>query len=334
MTDEEPKGQDMAEAFDAILAKQDEDELLLTDAVEPIPDTTPTRDEHGRFAAKEAAVEPAEEPPEPVEPEAEPTVDAPANMPKEIREAWSELPEGVRHALERREEETHRIATKVDRERQIGRHFDTMVERYKPLIEQEGGTPLAAVADLLETARVLRQGSPEQKIALLNQVATQFGIDMEQAYHNRPDPQMAQANIEIARRDAQIASYQAQDAAVNNATVEQQIVDFRSSHEHFDAVSGEMSRLIDTGLATGLQDAYDHAIYTNETLRSTLIEQDVVKRLADERAKQAATVANARRASVSPSSASGTAKPPGSANLSQIDDMRLAYDEIMARNSG
>ena len=95
-----------------------------------------------------------------------------------------------------------------------------------------------------------------------------------------------------------------------------------------------MSRLIEAGLATGLQDAYDRAIYTNETLRSTLIEQDVVKRLADERAKQAAAVSKAKRAGVSPSSASGTAKPPGSANLSQIDAMSLAYDEIMARNSG
>ena len=255
-------------------------------------------------------------------------------MPKAVRESWAALPETVREALQQREEETHKIATKVDRERQIGRHFDTMVERYKPLIEQEGGTPLAAVADLLETARVLRQGSPEQKIALLNQVAAQFGIDMEQAYYARPDPQLARAGLEIARRDAQLATYQAQDAAAANETVEQQITDFRVDHEHFDTVAPEMSRLIESGLATGLQDAYDRAIYTNETLRSTLIEQDVVKRLADERAKQAAAVSKAKRAGVSPSSASGTAKPPGSANLSQIDAMSLAYDEIMARNSG
>ena len=344
MSETEPKGFDMGEAFDEIVEKQDEAELLLTETVEPIEEAPvsegPVRDESGRFVAKEPKPEEVEEPAQEVvegeKPAGEPTeeAEAPVNMPKAIREAWAALPEGVRDALKTREDETHKLATRVDRERQIGRNFDTMVERYKPLIEQEGGTPLAAVADLLETARVLRQGTPEQKSALINQVCTQFGIDIEQAFYNRPDPQLAQANIEIMRRDAQLTAYQARDAAANDETVEQQINEFRGTHEHFDAVSGEMARLVDAGIAIGLQDAYDRAIGSDETLRSNSIEQAVEKRLTEERAKQAAVVSKAKRASVSPSSASGTAKPPGSANLSQIDAMSLEYDEIVARASG
>lgn len=346
MSEVEPKGFDMGEAFDAIQTKQDEDELLLTEVVEPIEEAPegPVRDENGRFVAKEpkeaepveavepvAPVEPDPVPSEPVDPQA---VEAPTNMPKAIREAWAALPEGVRDALKTREDETHRLATKVDRERQVGRNFDTMVERYKPLIEQEGGSPLAAVADLLETARVLRQGTPEQKSALINQVCTQFGINIEEAYYARPDPQLAQANIEIMRRDAQLRAYEAQTRAVDDVTVEQQISEFRETHEHFETVAPEMSRLIEAGIAIGLQDAYDRAIYSDETLRSNLIEQAAEKRLSEERAKQAAAVSKAKRASVSPSSASGTAKPPGSENLSQIEAMSLAYDEIAARNTG
>lgn len=347
MTETEPKGFDMGEAFDAIQADQDEAELLLTEVAPPIEETTvpegPVRDENGRFAAKEPKeAEPTEptEPVEPVEPEVTTetaetaAIEAPANVPKEVRDEWATLSEPVRAAWLKRDEQTHHIATKVDRERQIGRNFDTMVERYKPLIEQEGGTPLAAVADLLETARVLRQGTPEQKAMLINQVCTQFGIDIEQAFYNRPDPQLAQANIEIMRRDAQLAAYQAQDTAANDATVEQQISEFRETHEHFETLAPEMTRLIEAGVAIGLQDAYDRAIYADETLRSNLIEQAAEKRLTEERAKQAAAVSKAKRASVSPPSASGTAKPPGSANLSPIEAMSLAYDEIAARNTG
>ena len=344
MSEVEPKGFDMGEAFDEIVEKQDEAELLLTELAPPIEEAPvsegPVRDENGRFVAKEPKPEEVEpekpETPETTEVPVEPAeaVEAPANMPKAIRDSWAALPEGVREALKTREDETHKLATRVDRERQVGRNFDTMVERYKPLIEQEGGTPLAAVADLLETARVLRQGTPEQKSMLINQVCTQFGIDIEQAFYNRPDPQLAQANMEIMRRDAQLTAYQARDAAANDETVEQQINEFKETHEHFDAVSGEMARLVDAGIAIGLQDAYDRAIGSDETLRSNSIEQAVEKRLAEERAKQAAVVSKAKRASVSPPSASGTAKPPGSENLSQIEAMSLAYDEIAARNTG
>jgi hypothetical protein len=339
MTDGEPKGFDMAEAFDAILTEQEADELLLTDEVEPIAEPEgPARDEHGKFVSRE----PKElEPEEPIEPVAEAPaevvepIEVPSRMPKEIRDAWNELPEGVRTALERREEETHRIATKVDRERQIGRHFDTMVEPYKELIEQEGGTPLAAVADLLNTAKILRSGTPEQKVALLNQVATQFGIDIEQAYYARPDPQLASAQLQIARRDAELATYHAQSASADGDRIEAQINDFKATHEHFDTVSGEMARLIAAGVVPDLQTAYDYAIGTNEALRSTSIEQAVEKRIADERAKQESAVSKARRAAVSPSSASGaSAKPPGSASLSDIEAMSLSYDEVMARQTG
>jgi hypothetical protein len=48
------------------------------------------------------------------------------------------------------------------------------------MIQAEGGTPAKAIASLLQTAALLRTGSPQQKTHLFMQLASQYGVQLPQ----------------------------------------------------------------------------------------------------------------------------------------------------------
>ena len=313
---------DIEDAFDAIEARD--------------------RDEKGRFKAKEEAVDPAAdpapvaEPEKPAEavaetPEAAPVIDAPKHLPAKLAEHWAELSPDVQAAIIQREKETHEVVTRVDRERQVGRGFDAAAAEFKDVIDHDGGgQPITAVRNLLNTARVLREGSADQKVAMLNQIATMYDINIEQAYYSRPAPEVAQAQIALQQRDAELAHYRAQEAQAVSGQIQQTIEQFAADKPHFFEVAPEMERLARAGVSQDLQTLYNMAMGANENLRSASIEQAVADRLAAEEASRAAQVAKARRAAISPTSAPGTAKPPGSSKLSPEEQIALDYDRIMA----
>lgn len=343
MSDGDAKGFDMGEAFDKILADQEALELqpeqIIVDAETPIDAGAATRDEHGRFAAKEPVEKPEgdgevtpEITPEIIPPEVPP---APERLPKEIREEWGKLSEPVRAAIEKRERETHEIVTRVDRERQVGRGFDQTAAEYKDIIDQDGnGKPDVAVRNLLQTARMLRTGDPATKAQLVNQICTQYGIDIEQAYYSRPQPEIAKAQLTIQQRDAELAFYRQQEQAQQSGQVEQTIQQFAADKADFYEVAPEMERLAKLGYSTDLSMLYNAAKGAIGTLRSTSSAPAPDAAAAETAKQNAAAVAKARAAAVSPPSASGHAKPPGIATLDPLEAMSLEYDAIIARNSG
>lgn len=331
---------DMDAAFDEIEAREAAEAPPVEEVAEE--DTTAherERDEHGRFRAKESEEQPPEgETETPAEPESpvEQPPEAPAYAPAAIRKHWANLDQEVRDAWEKRETDFTGKATQWDGERQYGRSMKAAIDPYLDLIKAEGGEPVSAVRDLLETAKILRQGSPEQKAQMLNVIATRFGCDIEQAYHNRPDPMIAQRDLMIARQNAEIETMRQQQQMVQEDGIAQTIAQFRETHEHFDAVADEMSRLIIGGVCQDLQSAYDRAIWSDDQLRSALIAkqagEQVLTLRREEEAKQAESVQRARKAAVSPASAPGSSKP--TAPSETVDDMysRL-YDEIASSHS-
>ncbi|WP_428331961.1 hypothetical protein [Novosphingobium sp.] len=348
MSDGDSKGFDMGEEFDKILANQETlelqpEQIIPADAALPADGATPAdgtaRDEQGRFAPKAPAERPADGAAV-VDPAAaavvEPVVpQAPDRLPKEIREEWGKLSEPVRAAIEKRERETHDIVTRVDRERQIGRGFDQTTAEYKDIIDQDGGgKPDVAVRNLLHTARMLRTGDPATKAQLVNQICTMYGIDIEQAYYSRPQPEIAQAQLAIQQRDAELAHYRQRDEAQQFGQVEQTIQQFAADKPDFYDVAPQMEILAKLGYSQDLSILYNAAKGAVGTLRSTSPAPAPDAAAAETAKQNAAAVAKARAAAVSPPSASGHAKPPGLATLDPLEAMSLEYDAIIARNSG
>jgi hypothetical protein len=291
-------------------------ELSLREQIESGLEEARQRDEQGRFTAAEKAQARANVAAKvhkeaPVAPE---DVPFPASLKKELQDKWGTLPPDVRKAWAEREAEVHKGFTKHDEERVFGKQLRDVITPYEAIIRAEGGTPASAVQSLLNTAYVLRTGTPTQKTELFKQLAMTYQVPIAELFRevqNQPQihPAIASLEQQIAQlkqeREAEVAQRQQQEVQQIHGTIDQ----FKAEpgHEHFDQVKYAMGVMIQNGLADGLQDAYDKAVYADPQLRSTLIQSQTGE--AKRAAETAARVAAARKAGSSVSGSPGYGTP-------------------------
>lgn len=210
-----------------------------------------------------------------------------------VKAKWETLAPDIQRELQRREQDFHKELTKHDDERVLGRSFEKLVTPYVAQMRAEGAQPLQAVEALLNTAHVLRTGSPEQKTRLLLETARQFGVNLSQA-------QQAQAQVhpvlqQLQDRQAQLERQLQQEKALKTQQeqdgLQSQIAAFAADPKnvHFEKVKPVMAALLQGGTAKDLPDAYDRAVYADPEIRSTILSQQSAdleaKRVADKKAK-------------------------------------------------
>lgn len=294
--------------IDAIAETKEPQKEVVETPQEEVADVTPQegRDEKGRFKSKEAAeaVEEAAPVIKPVE------VDAPTSLTGAIKAKWKDLPEDVRSEWSKREADIHKMMTSHDGDLRLGREMKDVVMPYMPLIQAEGGTPASAVKDLLNTAYVLRTGTPQQKSHLLQQVARQYGVDLGQEEQTSVDPTIQQLQQEIAqlRQSANPQAIRQQlQAQVEEERIVSEVKAFAadSSKKHYEQVKAEMAALLGNGAATNMQDAYDRACWANPAIRSTLLAEQT----SAEQAKRKTEIESKKKAASSITGSPGITVP-------------------------
>lgn len=267
------------------------DDTPQTDSVvntpEPVTEDKPletsaeqrARDEAGRFAAKEKAPEPT-----PPAEEAKP-IKAPSSWKPAAQEAYLKAergealtPEEVRiltNEANRRESDFHRGVEEFKTHAQKARAYEAVIAPYQQTFQSLGVDAPTAIGHLLKADHTLRYSDPATKAQYFQQLAQQYGVNLEQI-QNPPqyDPQtqylMQQLN-ELRQTQAQWHnSIQQQEQTRANQELEQFS---QAGNAHFEAVRGDMADLLETGKATSLQDAYEKAVWMNPDIRQSLIEQ-------------------------------------------------------------
>lgn len=267
------------------------------------------RDETGKFKAKEETVEePVKEAPVVNE---KPKIQAPASWSASVKAKWDALDPEVQAEIARREEETHKGFTKLDEERNLGKSMKDVITPYMHIIKAEGGTPEKAVADLLNTAYLLRTAPPAQKAAMVQQICQTYGVDLSHVTAQpEQDPTIAQLQQKIAQLE-QMANPDALQKRLQEQLEVQQINSevqaFASNPEnvHYEKVKAVMAALLSSGAAQNMKEAYDAACRADPTIFSTL----EAKRLADEQAKKNAELAAKKKAAVSLTGSPGATVP-------------------------
>lgn len=304
------------------------------------------RGEDGKFVAKEPeeVVEPA--------PETEPAKEIPAppqSWGEPIKLSWANLPDDVRTAILKREADAHKEFTAPDGALRLGREVKEVITPYMAQIHAEGATAPQAIASLLNTAHILRTGTPERKKALILNTAKQYGVDIGSANEEQEyvDPTIAQmkAQMDELRRladPAYIRNTLTQE--IETTKVNSDIDAFASdpANIHYQSVRPTMKALIESGaidfkLPSGLgkthaqvlKEAYDMACMANPTIRSTL----EAAKSAEIEAKRKQEVMAKKRAA---SSVTGSPAIPSNAKAtnpksSVEDDLRAVMDELETR---
>ncbi len=110
---------------------------------------------------------------------AEPEERVPVGWKGEAKLKWAEVPQEVRQEVVRREKEVNDVLRESAGSRQFQEAFERTIAPFQQFIAADGGDPLIATRNLMQTAAVLRVGSPQQKAQTVAQIVRQFGVDIE-----------------------------------------------------------------------------------------------------------------------------------------------------------
>lgn len=330
---------------DELLAAREEVENRETQGDE----AEKARDDKGRFARPEAETPVADEPapvarePEPVPEKQElpvvpqepaNAVAAPPSWSHAVKAKWNALDPDIRAEITKREAEVHKGFTKQDDERTYGREMQKVISPYEPLIRSEGGTPAAAVQDLLNTAYILRTADPQTKMRLFAQTAQRFGIDLSQLGEAQQpvDPRIANLEQRLAQYEQDKQAQQRTEQERVQQTALQTISAFKSDpkHIHFEAVESHMAALLNGGVAKDLDEAYDMAVYARPDIRGQLLASQTAQQTATIQSRQ--KVDKARAKAVSVRGGPGGVQPQvQNPNASLRDDLEAAFAEARGR---
>lgn len=251
----------------------------------------------------------------------------PKSLKRELQQHWEMAPIELRQAVYQREVDFEKGISQYKTQAQQAAEILDEFKPYEWILRNENTSPKAAISSLLQTAAILRTGTPAQKAQAAAMTMQQFGIPIEAVQAlltggspiNQPPSLNPQYN-ELAQQVQQLQQYvsttqQQQQQALENRAMSA-IEQFASdpNNLHFEAVQDRMLTLLQAPGVLGdlsnmterekLQTAYDTAVRLDPVLSAQVLAQQQAKIQARQQvnnAKSAAVMVNgAPGASFSP----------------------------------
>ena len=330
-----------------------------------------SRDEKGRFAAKEAAkaaeakkAKPAKAPekvakapenPDEAEPDpaaekapeakpepSAPTVKPPAGWRPAAREHWAKLPAEVQQEVTRREREASHVLEQSAQARRVAQEFERTIRPFEGMIRSEGSNPLRAVDSLLQTAMALRTAPPAHKAQIIAGIVRSYGIPLDAldaALAGAPQGQGQAAQHPAYQpqspqqfRDPRLDLLLDQQAQALQRSTSSEAEKFAGEHDFFDDVRDDMADIIELGAKRGLDVSYADA-YARAIAMNPEIQKVIKQRDA---VKSAAT---AQAATQRAKAAASSVKPnPAQVSVSASgpknlrEGIEMAWEKSMGSN--
>lgn len=289
-------------------------------AADPAPEKA-ARDESGKFT-KASKSQPKAESASEVDPPV--WKRPPASWKKDYHEPWNTVDDKIKEYVWQREEQMKKGIEPLMSKAQFADTMNQALEPYMNTIRGLGLTPDKAVSALMQADYTLRTAPPDQKLQYLYQLASQYGIDLNQ---NGVAPQ-AQPNTyapilnEINTLKGEIEGWKQQQEAVQNQTLLNEINGFATKAEFFEEARPTMIQLLQSGLAQTLEEAYDKAIRLDPELHGQ-IEQARQAEVAAQKSAQLNRAAKAARAAA----VSVRSSTPGTHTAPKAQDRRSLLSE-------
>lgn len=207
--------------------------------------------EQGKFAGPpEAAQKPAQAPQANAEPAApRPRPALLKSLKRDLEPHWNNAPQELVEAFAEREAAFEKGAQQWQSKAQVA---DAILEQFRPyeqMLRAEGATPQTAIAPLLQTAAILRTGSPMQKAQSVAQVIHQFGVPLEQVQAILGGQQAVDPNYSHLAQQVQSLQQTWQQAQQQQEQVQTQraltvIQQFAAENAHFEQAQPKMLALL------------------------------------------------------------------------------------------
>lgn len=293
----------------------------------------------GKFAPKVEAPEPEKA----VAPEAKPITDPdtskasepapstaqnapPVSWSAEAKAEWAKLPPAIQTAVLKRETEaSDGFRQKSEQIKQ----YESVIQPVTERAREYGVQPDQFLRNMIETENALRR----DPVGSLKWIAQQYGVDLSTLTSNQaPDGQPSQqAPDVIAPVLSELSGLKSEIETFKLQAADQSIKEFEKNPEHkyFQDVRQDMARLINSGEAKDLKEAYDKAIWLNQTVRDRVLADREAKAEADRKQALKERAQKATQAAVSVRGAPAGAEAPKRASVGDArDDVRAVVQSM------
>ena len=253
---------------------------------------------------------------------------------------FAKLPPVVQQEVLKREEDMFRGLEQYREAAGFGQTIHKTLQPYLPILQQYRIDPVQQIAGLMQSHHTLALGTPDQKVGLMLRLVKDYGVDLGMLTqmadpNNAPytDPAVQSLTQTVQTLQSELARQNAQRATETRAKLSSQIDAFAKDGKnvYFAEVANDMANLIERGVCSTLEEAYEKAVWTNPSTRQREATRIADERLDVERKAAAAKAASARKAlgaNVRSSAKSGSATAP----VGSIDDtLRETMEAIKAR---
>lgn len=255
------------------------------------------RNERGQFSPKADAQLADAKPVSDVDPnegkplQQSPVADAPTSWSADAKAKWSSLDPSIQAEIAKREKDMHEGGSRWSEEKR--RYEETLapvreVAKRNGVDEREGLNRLLAANDYLE----------RDPAAAIQWLAQAYGVDL--ANPNAAPTARPQADPMVSQLHQELSSIKSVIMEREQKELLSHIEQFKSQpgHEHFEEVKPFMAKLLESGQAADLKEAYETAIWATPTVREKLIAAQTAP-AADPRAKAQAQVDKAKKGAIS-----------------------------------
>jgi len=224
----------------------------------------------------------------------------PSSWKRDYHEVWQTADDKLKEYAWQREEEMRKGVEPLLGKAQFADKMQRVMQPYEQTIRGLGIEPEAAVEALMRADYTLRTAPSDQKRAYLAQLASQYGINLgEVDPYLQPgpvDPAVYQLQNELNNIRGEVVGWKQQQEQAQNQALQAEISDFAETADHFEAVRPTMISLLQGGVATTLEEAYEKAIRLDDNVYSEIqkgrqAQDDVAKRDAANKAAKAAKAA-------------------------------------------
>lgn len=293
------------------------------------------RDERGRFAAAQTteAAPPAQE----QQAQAPARPERPSSWKKEYWEHWDKLDPSLAGYLRQREDEYAKGVSTYKSEWDRAKPLIEAITPFLPTLQQHNIDPASWVTNLGRAHQTLAMADPATKVQMFRQLASQYGVPVEQLMptgdgtQQQPagDPNVQWLTNQVNELRGTLSTWQTAQQQREQQEAERAIAEFASKAPHLEKVRQTMAGLLQSGVARDLQDAYERAIWMDPEIRATEIERQRKESEAKEAEAKRAAAQQARAAAVSVRGAT-----PANAKTAPAQGLRAQLSEAVEAHLG
>ncbi len=282
------------------------------------------RDEQGKFAAKEPEQTMMQQAQEPVEQAEEPVWKRPpASWKKDYHDVWQTADDRMKEYAWQREEQMKAGVQPLMEKARLADQFQEVLNPYMDTIRGLNIEPTQAVKALMEADHALRFSDPQQKQQLFMRLAQQYGVTLGGELQQQPfDPNISALQQELNRVRGEVMSWKEQQEQMQNQSLMGEINSFALKAEHFEEARPTMISLLQSGVASTLEEAYEKAIRLDDNLYQQVQQSRQAQAETQQKVVANQAAKKARAAAVSVRSAA-----PGATTATKAQDRRSLLAE-------